>query len=406
MYCRAKGHLRADCFKLKRKQERVQQLETSGPAVAVSAVQSNSKQQSTIAFVHPNDGRTLNIESNVLNIIKINGKPCKLTAMLDTGSPISFIQPRVFQRFFDIPLNKLKPIKLSYSALNNTPISLFGSWTTSIRLELLSDLDADIILHVFCENAVSTDIVIERDFLSERKISILYNPAQRQNVLEKQNEASKSLLFSQLTHLEDRTCCVNTLENNLQNLLVDFDSQVKENLVKMILEVEKTEIKQSDDDYYVTVNLKDTSTYAFAPRRFAWAERKQIREITDDLLSRGIIKFSTSPYCARVVPVRKRNGSMRLCVDLRPLNSKVVKQKYPFPLIEDALTRLSDKVVFTLLDMKDGFHQIKIHPNHSKYFSFATPDGHFEYVRLPFGYCESPAEFQKRLVQILQPWIR
>lgn len=104
--------------------------------------------------------------------------------------------------------------------------------------------------------------------------------------------------------------------------------------------------------------------------------------------------------------MRKKNGSMRLCVDLRPLNSRVIKQKYPFPLIEDCLSRLSGKSVFSLLDLKDGFYNIKLHPEVTKYFAFATPDGQFEYTRLPFGYCEAPAEFQKRLIQILHHLIR
>lgn len=56
--------------------------------------------------------------------------------------------------------------------------------------------------------------------------------------------------------------------------------------------------------------------------------------------------------------------------------------------------------------MRDGFHQIKIHPDYTKYFSFATPDGQFEFLRLPFGFCEAPVEFQKRIVQILQPLIK
>jgi len=70
------------------------------------------------------------------------------------------------------------------------------------------------------------------------------------------------------------------------------------------------------------------------------------------------------------------------------------------------LARLSSKSVFSLLDLKDGFHHIKIHPEHTKYFAFATPDLQFEYLRLPFGFSEAPAEFQKRIVQILQPLIR
>lgn len=114
--------------------------------------------------------------------------------------------------------------------------------------------------------------------------------------------------------------------------------------------------------------MKDPSIFTFAPRHFAHIERLQIREITDDLLNRGIIQKSISPYCSRVVPVRKRNGQIRLCVDLRPLNNRVEKQKYPFPVIEDCLSRLANKTVFTLFDLKDGFHQIKVHPNSMKYF--------------------------------------
>lgn len=59
-----------------------------------------------------------------------------------------------------------------------------------------------------------------------------------------------------------------------------------------------------------------------------------------------------------------------------------------------------------LLDLRDGFHQIKVHENATKYFSFATSDGQYEHRRLPFCYCEAPAEFQHRLIEILNPWIR
>jgi len=154
------------------------------------------------------------------------------------------------------------------------------------------------------------------------------------------------------------------------------------------------------------VRLKDSSIYAYAPRRFAHSERLQLRAITDDLLKRNIIKPSVSPYCACVVPVRKRSGELRLCVDLRPLNARVERQRYSFPVIEECLSRLANKHVFTLLDLRDSFHQIRVHPDSTKYFSFATPDGQFEFARLPFGFCESRAEFQKRLFQVLQPFIR
>lgn len=136
------------------------------------------------------------------------------------------------------------------------------------------------------------------------------------------------------------------------------------------------------------------------------AEKNELQEIVSDLLERDIIKPSISPYCARVVLVSKRSGKKRMCVDLRPLNQRIHPQKYPFPIIEDQLDKLCGKKVFTKLDLKDGFHQINIHPEHTKYFSFAIPSGQYEFVKMPFGYSEAPAEFQKRILQIFYSLIR
>jgi len=179
-------------------------------------------------------------------------------------------------------------------------------------------------------------------------------------------------LFSEIATINVVEPTSDKTVNSLNDITIDFDSGVKQQLMNVFEQVENMNIPLEDDDYTVKVRLKDESTFAYSPRRFAYNEKLQIREITDDLLSRNIIKVSTSPYCARVVPVKKKNGTLRLCVDLRPLNERVMKQKYPFPIIEDCLAHLSNKSIFTLLDLKDGFHHIKIHPNHTKYFFVAT----------------------------------
>jgi len=121
-----------------------------------------------------------------------------------------------------------------------------------------------------------------------------------------------------------------------------------------------------DDDYSVQVELKDESTFAYTPRRFTYNEKLQIKKITNDLLSRNIIKVSTSPYCARVVPIRKKIGTLRLRVNLRPLNKRIMKRKYLFPVIKVCLARLGNKSIFTFLVLNDDFHQIGIHPEHHK----------------------------------------
>ena len=184
----------------------------------------------------------------------------------------------------------------------------------------------------------------------------------------------KISLFQKIAATEVASLQSNGLVSKLSELEIDFDSNVEEQLISTFTEVESAEVPPPTDNHMVRLSLRDETVFAFAPRRFAHTERLKIREIMDDLLSIGIIKPSTSPYCARVVPVHKKNGDIRLCVDMRPLNNKVVRQKFPFPVIEDCLARLTNKHVFTLLDLRDGFHQIKVHPDFTKFFAFATPD--------------------------------
>lgn len=347
-----------------------------------------------MALVDTSQDRSIVTSDTIVKVVQLNGVPCNLAALIDTGSPVSFICPSVFNQYFSFSCVTPSDSNQVYKALNNTPISTYGFVSTNIVLESLPDLIASVKFSVLKQSFNVANLVIGRDFLKSNKISVTINPSVEEF-------DTRIELFSEIAFADTADISVISSNFQLEEIQTDFDSSVTQNVISVIREVENTIVRPIDDDYMVKVTLKDDTVYAYSPRRFAWSERQQIRCITDDLLNRGIIKYSTSPYCARVVPIRKRNGLLRLCVDLRPLNSRVVKQKYPFPLIEDCLSRLSNKSVFTLLDLKDGFHHIRIHPEYTKYFSFATPDGQFEYTRLPFGYCEAPAEFQKRLVQVL-----
>lgn len=120
------------------------------------------------------------------------------------------------------------------------------------------------------------------------------------------------------------------------------------------------------------MHLKDNSLFSYGTKRFSYGKKLELRKITDALLERKIIKPSISSYCSRVVLVNKRNGEKRMCVDLRPLNQRVYKQRYSFPIVEDHINKLHGKKVFTCLDLKDGFHQIDLEPESTKYFAFAS----------------------------------
>ncbi|KMQ89165.1 hypothetical protein RF55_11228 [Lasius niger] len=252
-YCKKKGYWKADCQLLKKK-EKTTATATSSPSTSKATTSSNP----TAAAVAEIDSDKFHITGPLIKIDSINNISCNLNALMDTGSPVSFIGLDNFNKMFDF-----------------------------------SDLD----------------VLIGRDFLEDHDLTLIFRPAK-----------SDAKSFTQLL-LETDVCYTDvTPESIVEECEIDFGPNEKQRLKDVVSQCLNACVDFVDDDYFVTVHLKDDSPYAYAPRKFALKEREQIREITDDLLTRGIIK---------------RN-------------------------------------------LKDGFHQIKVHPDHTKYFAFATPDGQFE----------------------------
>lgn len=149
------------------------------------------------------------------------------------------------------------------------------------------------------------------------------------------------------------------------------------------------------------INLKDKSPVVYHARRLAYQERLELKNIINDLLSANIIRESRSEYASPVVLVSKKNGETRMCVDLRDVNKKVVKERYPLPHIQDQINALCHAKFFTTLDMKSGFYQMKIQEESRQIMSFITPDGHYEFNRMPFGYVNAPAIYQRSIDKTL-----
>ncbi|GBG84332.1 hypothetical protein CBR_g38303 [Chara braunii] len=114
----------------------------------------------------------------------------------------------------------------------------------------------------------------------------------------------------------------------------------------------------------------------------------------DDLLDKGWIRPSSSPYGAPVLFVRKKNKDLRLCFDYHKLNAQTVRNAGPLPRIDDPLERLGDAKYFSKLDLKSGYHQISIRPNDRYKSAFKTRYGHFEWMVMPFGLTNALVTFQ------------
>ena len=119
------------------------------------------------------------------------------------------------------------------------------------------------------------------------------------------------------------------------------------------------------------------------------------------MLKDGVIEPSNSPWSSPVILVRKKDGSYRFCADYRKLNLVTVKDVYPLPRIDDALSRLEKTRYFSSMDQQSGFWQIEVAPESREKTAFVTPDGLWQFKKMPFGLCNSPATFQRMMDIVL-----
>ena len=117
----------------------------------------------------------------------------------------------------------------------------------------------------------------------------------------------------------------------------------------------------------------------------------------------GIIEEVTEPtdWCAPMVPVLKKNGKVRICVDLKKSNEAVERERFMLPTLEDVAPKLTGAKVFSTLDAANGFYQLPLDEDSSKLTTFITPMGRFCFRRLPFGINSAPEIFQKKMTDIL-----
>jgi hypothetical protein len=141
--------------------------------------------------------------------------------------------------------------------------------------------------------------------------------------------------------------------------------------------------------------LEDKNELGFSPLyHMSTAELQTVRQYLLDNLSKGFIEPSQAPYASPVLFVRKADGSLRFCIDYRKLNAITRKDRYPLPLIDETLARISRAKVFTKLDIRQAFHRIRVDPDSEDLTTFRTRYGSYKCKVLPFGLTNGPATFQ------------
>ena len=156
----------------------------------------------------------------------------------------------------------------------------------------------------------------------------------------------------------------------------------------------------------LTIDLvPDTSSISEASYRMAPRETTELKVQLQELLDKGYIRPSLSPWGAPVLFVKKKDGSFRLCVDYRELNRATVKNKYPLPSIDDLFDQLRGASVFSKIDLRSGYHQLNISPMDIRKTAFRTRYGHYEFTVMPFGLTNAPAAFMALMNNIFTAYL-
>jgi len=134
-------------------------------------------------------------------------------------------------------------------------------------------------------------------------------------------------------------------------------------------------------------------------------ELKELKQQVQELLDKGLVRPSASPWGAPVLLVKKKDGGLRLCVDYQELNRVTVRNKYMLPRIDDLFDQLKGAAVFSKLDLRSGFHQVKVRASDVEKIAFRTRYGHYEFLVMPFGVTNAPATFMDLMNRVFSPFL-
>jgi len=179
------------------------------------------------------------------------------------------------------------------------------------------------------------------------------------------------------------------------------EDERQRSLLKELVDRNAGAFSQHSTDYGHTktiqheIPLVDSRPFRLPYRKIPPAQWQDVRKLLTEMEAEGVIRPSKSPYASPVVIVTKKDGSLRLCVDYRKLNSRSTRDAFPLPRIEEALEALGQAKYFSTLDLTSGYWQVEVAEQDKHKTAFSTPMGLYEANRMPFGLQNAPSTFQR-----------
>ncbi|GBN28082.1 Transposon Tf2-9 polyprotein [Araneus ventricosus] len=359
-YCKGPGHYAVDCTK--RRKDSKNNKSSSSPVQICSRI---SKER--------------------IKTRKITIGNKTFEALIDTGSSVTLIREDVSKGI--IEQSKLSGDIVVLSGLGKYEVKTKGSFQREI------ELDGEkycVTWHVAPAPYLEFQAVIGSDILEQAFVGF-----DKKGVYFRKHEDKVWFMHTQVyeARIEDEIEVKHVTNPRIRKEL----SELINNYIPK--KTEKTNVS-------MRIILKDDVPVYQPARRLSFAENQAVNKQIDEWLDQGIVRQSSSEYASPIVLVKKKDGTARLCVDYRKLNRKLVKDRFPLPLIEDVLDKLQDAKVYSTLDLKNGFFHVEVNEDYKHFTSFVVPDGQFEFNKVSFGLSTSPSVFQRYVYSIFRELMR
>ncbi|KAH0669578.1 hypothetical protein KY285_023739 [Solanum tuberosum] len=400
--CGEVGHKRFECPKIRNK---VRSANTT--PLGRGASQSGAPRDNRFYTLHGRQGvnETPDVVTGMLQIFDLDA-----STLIDPGATLSFVTPLIARKFH------VESELLHESYEVSTPIGASTVARKVYRNCPVCILNKSLPCDLVELNMVDFDVILGMDWLHAyyasidcrtRKVKFRF-PNEPVLEWESRDVVVKGKFISCIKahRLISKWCLYHIVRvNDVESKVPPIESIP---VVNEFLDVFREDLPCVPPEREIDLGidlLPDTQPISIPPYRMAPAELKELKEQLKDLLEKGFIRPSHSPLGAPVLFVKKKDGSLRMCIDYRQLNRVTVKNRYPLPRIDDLFDQLYGASHFSKIDLRSGYHQVKVRECDILKTAFRTKYGHYEFVVMSFGLTNALAIFMDLMNRVFKPYL-